>query len=159
MLKNAATVLIITASVGACAAPQVDMAAELEAVRARSEGIVAAESAQDIDGALAYWAPDGVALPANAPLVEGHEGLRELYGQFFVPSLKSFGSTTTHTEVSASGDVAWEYGINRLVFTGPDGDIVDLGKYLATWRKIDGEWYVAVVSFSSDAPPPAPTEQ
>ena len=55
--------------------------------------------------------------------------------------------------------MAWEYGINRLVFTGPDGDIVDLGKYLATWRKVDGEWYVAVVSFSSDALPPAPTEQ
>ena len=113
----------------------------------------------DIEGSLAFWAPDGVLLPPGAPPVVGHDALRELYGQFFAPNVKSFGSTTTHVEISESGDMAWEYGVNRLVLTGPDGDLLDLGKYLATWRKIDGEWFVAAVSFSSDAPAPVPTEQ
>ena len=160
MHRNITTVLLVVAmSVVACAAPQVDMAAELEAVRARSAGIVAVESAMDIEGSLAFWASDGVALTPGAPPVVGHDALRELYVQFFAPPLKSFGSTTTHTEISESGDMAWEYGVNRLVFTSPDGDLLDLGKYLATWRKIDGEWFVAAVSISSDAPAPVPVEQ
>jgi hypothetical protein len=28
----------------------------------------------------------------------------------------------------------------------------DVGKYLVVWRKIDGEWRIAAVSFSSDGP-------
>ena len=159
MRRNSTILFVATTSIAACAAPQLDMEAELEAVRARSEGIVAAESAMDIEGSLAFWAPDGVALPPNAPPFVGHEALRALYAQFFNPSVKSFGSTTTHTEVSESGDMAWEYGINRMVLTSPDGDLLDLGKYLATWRKIDGEWFVAAVSFSSDALAPVPVEQ
>jgi len=73
--------------------------------------------------------------------------------------MKSFESTTTHLEMSESGDVAWEYGVNRIVYTSPDGALLDLQKYLATWRKIDGEWYVAAVSFSSDAAAPVPMDQ
>ena len=159
MLKNAATVLIVTTSLGACAAPQVDLAAELDAVRARSVGLVAAESAMDIEASLAFWTPDGIAMLTGVPLVQGTDNLRILYGQFFNETVKSFGSTTTHTEISQSGDMAWEYGVNRLVTSSPDGDLLDLQKYIATWRKIDGEWFVAAVSVTSDAPAPVPTEQ
>ena len=159
MRRNSISLLTLATSVMACTAPQVDMAAELEAVRARSAGIVAAESAMDIEGSLAFWAPDGIVMLTGAPLVQGTDNLRILYGQFFNETVKSFGSTTTHTEVSQSGDMAWEYGVNRLVTSSPDGDLLDLQKYIATWRKIDGEWFVAAVSVTSDAPAPVPTEQ
>ncbi len=159
MRRNSTTLFVAATSIVACAAPRVDMEAELEAVRARSAGIVAAESAFDIDGSLAFWAPDGVLLPADGPPAVGREAVRALFEQFFGPGVKSFGSTTTYTEVSERGDMAWEYGVNRLVLTTPDGDLFDLGKYLATWRKIDGEWFIASVSFSSDAPAPVPLDQ
>ena len=64
--------------------------------------------------------------------------------------------TTSHLEVSSADDLAYEYGINRMVLAGPDGDLLDVGKYLAVWKKIDGEWYVAALSFTSDAPAPVP---
>jgi ketosteroid isomerase-like protein len=49
--------------------------------------------------------------------------------------------------------MAYEYGINRFVFDTPDGPMEDMGKYLVVWEKTDGEWYVAAIAVSSDAPP------
>jgi len=145
------------ASVVACAGPRVDVAAETAAVRARSEGIAAAEAAQDTEAALAFWAPDAVAQPAGAPQVQGREAIRALYEQFFGSGqLKEFEGTASHLVVSQGGDLAYEYGVNRMVFIGPDGDLLDIGKYLAVWQKIDDEWYVAALSFTSDAPAPLP---
>jgi uncharacterized protein (TIGR02246 family) len=141
----------------ACAAgPQVDPAAEAEAIRARSAGIVAAEAAQDAERSTSFYAPDAVAQPAGSPQIQGRDAIRELYGHFFSGMLKDFEGITTEIEVAASGDLAYEYGINRMVLNGPDGDLLDIGKYLAVWRKLDGVWYIAALSFSSDAPAPVP---
>ena len=63
-----------------------------------------------------------------------------------------FEGTTTDLFVAASGDMAYEYGINRFIFETPDGPFEDYGKYLAVWTKIDGEWFIAALSFSGDRP-------
>jgi ketosteroid isomerase-like protein len=141
----------------ACAGPQVDVARETEALRARSEAIVVAEAAQDAEAALAFWAPNAVAQPAGAPQVQGHDAIRALYGEFFdTGQLKEFDGSAAHLEVSQGGDLAYEYGVNRMVFAGPEGDLLDVGKYLAVWKKIEGEWFVAALSFTSDGPAPVP---
>jgi ketosteroid isomerase-like protein len=141
----------------ACAAPQVDVAAETEAVRARSEGVVAAEAAFEVEEALAFWAEDAIAQGAEAPQIQGKEAIGELYRQYLESGmLKEFSGTTSYLEVSAAGDLAYEYGVNRFVLAGPEGDLLDMGKYLAVWKKIDGEWFIAALSFTSDAPAPVP---
>jgi hypothetical protein len=45
--------------------------------------------------------------------------------------------------------MAWDYGWNRAVY---EGSIEDEGKYLAVWKKINGEWKSVAISFSSDKP-------
>ena len=159
MRWSAVSLAVGAATTAACAGPQIDVAAETAALRARSEGIVAAEMAQDTEAALAFWALDAVVQPAGAPQVQGHDAIRTLYGQFFgTGQLKEFEGHSTHLEVSAGGDLAYEYGVNRMVFTGPEGDLLDMGKYLAVWKKMDGEWLVVALSFTSDAPAPEPVE-
>ena len=154
----AAAILSFAALSAACAAaPQIDLEAEAAAVRARSEAVVAAEAAMDADAAAAFWAEDAIIQPAGSPQAQGRSAIRELYGEFFGSGmLKEFSGTTSGLHVAASGDLAYEYGVNRMVFTGPEGDLVDNGKYLAVWKKIDGEWYVAALSFTSDTPAPVP---
>jgi ketosteroid isomerase-like protein len=143
-----------------CGAPQVDVVAEADAVRARGEGVVAAESAFDIDGALAFWAEDAIVQGAGAPQIQGIDAIRELYKLYFGSGqIKEFSGTTSYLEVSASGDLGYEYGVNRFVLTGPEGDLLDLGKYLLIWKKIDGEWFISALAFTSDAPTPVPLEQ
>ena len=120
-------------------------------VRARSEALVAAEAAGEWEKAVGFFAPDAVVQPANAPQVVGREATLELYQMF--PAIIEFEGTITEIVPAASGDMAYEYGINRLVFDTPDGPVEDLGKYLVVWRRIGGEWLVSAIAFSSDAPP------
>lgn len=126
-------------------------------LRARSEGVVAAEAAQDINGAVAFYADEAIIQSAGIPQVQGKEALAKLYRQFFEGGqLKDFSGTTTKLEVSQSGDLAYEYGINRMVFADPNGDLLDIGKYLAIWKKINNKWLIVALSFTSDAPSPTP---
>lgn len=158
MLRLARTLspLALALVLPACA-PSVDVAAETAALRARSEGVMAAESAMDINAALAFYAEDAVVLPSGAPLIRGKEGVRGMYDQYFGSGMiKSFSATITHLEVAPSGDIGYEYGVNRMVLNMPDGEMLDVGKYLAVWRKVDGQWYASVLSFNSDTPAPTP---
>lgn len=140
----------------ACA-PKVDIAAETAALRARSEGVIAAEKSQNIDAAVAFYAQDAIVQPAGAPLLRGRDAVRGMYTEVFGSgAVKAFESIPTLVEVAASGDVGYEYGVNRFTLSTPAGDMLDVGKYLVVWKKVDGEWYAAVLSFNSDAPAPAP---
>jgi ketosteroid isomerase-like protein len=128
---------------------------ELEAeVRTRSEMVVAAEMAKEWERAVTFFTPDVVVQPANAPQVQGLDALLHLY-ETALATMTEFESTNTDIVPAASGDLAYEYGINHFVFETPDGPVEDLGKYLAVWRKIEGEWYIAALAFSSDVSPPA----
>ena len=119
--------------------------------------MVAAEEAFNVPEALTYWAEDGIMQPAGSPQIEGKDAIRELYSQYFESGLvRKFSGVSSHMEMSAGGDLAYEYGVNRMVLAGEDGDLLDVGKYLAIWKKIDGEWMVAALSFTSDAAEPSP---
>jgi ketosteroid isomerase-like protein len=151
--------LLAIVALSGCAGTQVDMVAETEAVRARGEAIVAAEVAQDTEAALAFYSEDVIVQPAGSPQIQGRQAVRELYSSFFDSGqIKHFEGITSHLEVSKAGDIAYEYGINRMTLEGPEGDLLDVGKNLAVWKKIDGEWYVSALSFSSDAPAPVPVQ-
>ncbi len=121
---------------------------------------MAAEAAQDVDAAIAFWAEDAIVQPAGAPQIRGLEAIAGLYRQLFESGqLKEFSGTTSHLTVSQGGDLAYEYGINRMVLAGPEGDLLDVGKYLLVWKKVDGEWFIVALSFTSDAPAPVPVSE
>ncbi len=125
---------------------------EIEAeVRARTEALVAAEEAFDWETAVTFFAPDVVVQPANAPQYQGREAHLEIYRTF--PTMLEFEGIATAIVPAASGDMAYEYGVNRFVFDTPDGPVEDFGKYLVVWTKIEGEWFVTAFSFSGNAPP------
>lgn len=154
--RTTAGLVVLVLTLCACA-PKVDVAAETAALRARSEAMVAAEQRMAIDEALALYHPDAVILPSGAPSIRGRDAVREMYqGYFGSGMVKSFEASITHLEVAASGDIGYEYGVNRFTLNTPDGEMLDVGKYLAIWKKVDGEWYAAVLSFNSDAAAPTP---
>lgn len=135
----------------------VDVAKETEILKARSTALSNAEAARDIKKALEFWAEDAIVQPAGAPQVQGLEAVSALYHQVFDgPGLKEFSSTPSNLIVSKSGDLAFEYGVNRMVFQGPKDDLLDIGKFLGVWKKVNENWYVAALSFTSDAPAPVP---
>lgn len=149
--------LIALSLLSGCAGPRVDLAAATAAVRTRSEGLQAAEGALNTDAAIAFWAPDAIVQPAGSPQVQGRDAIRALYQSYFSGGkLKKLEGTTSQLDVSQGGDLAYEYGVNHMDFAGPKGDLLDVGKYLLVWKKIDGQWDVVALSFTSDAPAPVP---
>ncbi len=146
----------ILALLTACA-PRVDIEAESARVAARSDAIMAAEKAQDLEAAVAFYVADAVVQPSGAPLIRGRDAVRQMYSDIFGSgAIKDFQGTRSTLELAASGDLAVETGINRITLTTPGGDMLDVGKYLAIWKQVDGEWYVSMLSYSSDAAAPVP---
>jgi ketosteroid isomerase-like protein len=126
-------------------------------LHARSDGLQAAESAFDAQRATAFWAPDAVIQPAGAPAVVGRDAIGALYKGFFSSgAIKELRGTPSHVAMAKSGDLAYETGVNRIVLKTPNGDMLDMGKYLLVWKRIDGEWYASALAFTSDAAAPAP---
>lgn len=148
------TAAFLAVLLAACASetspPATDPAADEMALLTASDALVAAEMAGDTEGAVAHYDSDAVAQPAGMPMVQGVDGMRELYAEFFALPFE-FASERADVHLSADGTMAWEYGTNT--FTAEDGTTLS-GKYLAVWEKVDGVWKVAAISFSEDAPPP-----
>lgn len=157
MAKDVYTVLPSSEGSAETTKPEGELTAAMEAVRARSTACATAEAAKDIEGTLAFWAEDAVFQMPGAAQMRGREAIRGLYRIFF-SEIKEFSGTTSHITVSRGGDLAFEHGVNRMVYPGPQGDLLDVGKYLLVWKWIGDDWYVAALSITSDAPAPVPLE-
>lgn len=127
-------------------------------VRATTARVAAAEAARDVETALAYYASDALVHPPGAPPVVGHDAIRAMYTGFVELPFTAFESSTNDVQVAAGADLAFENGVNRFRFQGPQGPWEDVGKYLVVWRKEEAGWKIAALSFSSDDVPPGGTE-
>ena len=147
--------LVVSLLVVLGCAPAADIGPNVEeieaAVRARSSEVAGLEAARDYQTAITYFADDVIVQLADAPQIRGREPLLEIY-ETVLASTVEFEGTTTDVVAAASGDLAYEYGVNRFVFDTPDGRLEVIGKYLGVWRKIDGEWYITAIAASNDAP-------
>jgi ketosteroid isomerase-like protein len=156
-MKKLLLCFLVSASLIACTNQEtkVDIAAEEAAVRARTQALAAAEASKNTDASLAFFAEDAINQTPGNPQIQDLASMRKAYDGTWA-TIKSFKGTTSKITVSKSGDLAWEYGINRVVIGTPKGDLLDMGKYIVVWKKIKGEWYVSAVALSSDAPAPSP---
>jgi len=100
------------------------------------------------------YAEDAVALPPNAPRVEGKAGIRSFWGGVVASTPVTSVSLDTDTIVVAeSGELAYEVGRYSLGGSTLDGQSwEDMGKYLVVWRKVGTEWKLAADMWSSDQP-------
>ncbi len=135
--------------------PAANLALEGQRIREAAAALTRAESARDLERVLSYYADDVVAQADGAAATLGKPALRRHYQALFTSLLELAGSTSD-VEVATSGDLAWEQGVSRLTRRGPNGPVLEVGKYLAVWRKLAGEWRIAAIALTGDAPAPLP---
>jgi len=129
---------------------------EQQVIHQRSKELVAYETDKNIDAALSFYAEDAIIQPANSVQVQGKKAIANLYNQVFENApIKEFSGSTTQIVIAQCGDLAYEYGVNRIVLSADGADYLDMGKYMVIWKRLDNKWYVAALSFSSDAPEPS----
>ncbi len=136
--------------------PVTNVALERQQIRESAAGVAGAESARDLERVLSYYTDDVVAQAEGATATVGKPALRRHYQALFGSSFLELAASTTDVEVAASGDLAWEQGVKRLTRRGGSGPVLEVGKYLAVWRKAAGEWKIAAIAVSTDAPGPLP---
>jgi uncharacterized protein (TIGR02246 family) len=153
MLKNGTLLLALAVLFSACSqAPAIDLQAEKEQIRQLNQQWYAAENRKDLDAIMQQFLAEECILqvPGIEPL-EGHEAIRTFMEVFF-QSLVSVSGEPTQIVVSASGDLAYDWGATHAVLEGPEGRVDDEQKYLIVWQKVDGEWKAVAGSFSSNLP-------
>jgi len=104
--------------------------------------------------------PDVILMFSNAPLVRGSEQLRATYAEMVkIPGLLLHWVPTKIEVTSPTSAV--EYGTYTESFDTRGGKMRDAGNYVVIWKKIDGNWRVALDAPSSTVPMPAvlPAEQ
>jgi ketosteroid isomerase-like protein len=123
----------------------VDTAAEAAAIMALEREWSAKFQEKDIDWIVNLHATNGRQFPPNAEPVVGREALR---AQWAAMGALDASWEPTEAHVSASGDMAYDFGIATI--NTPEGPTQS--KYLVVWTREDGEWKVAVDMFSPNQP-------
>jgi uncharacterized protein (TIGR02246 family) len=128
----------------------INMEAEKAAIARQMKAVEGAENRKDLGTMLEAMTEDAILQWCGPHLLQGRDAVRQLYEEFF----KVFVSTrltTLGTEVAASGDMAWVYGIHVNELEGPDGRTKQPGKWICVMRKVDGAWKMAAISISEDS--------
>ena len=104
---------------------------------------VAAFAAKDIAAIENMMAPDALLLSPGAPAVQGAKAIAETWKGWSELANVAVTFGAERIEASASGDMAYDYGTYIFAFDGDKGRVIEKGKYIVVWKKIDGAWKVA----------------
>jgi ketosteroid isomerase-like protein len=107
------------------------------------------QTTKDLDKFMSYFASDATSYAPGAPAVTGTDGIRKLMGGIVGAPGISLTWTASKAVVSAGGDIGYTAGTYEE--SSPGG--TEKGKYVTTWRKVDGAWKVSDDIFNADAAP------
>lgn len=124
----------------------VDVSDEIMAV---NEKFMEAIKSGDVETLVSSYSADARVLPPNSPALEGTENIREMWKAMFQSGPMNLQLKTVTAE--AFGSTAIEEGRYNMLL--PDGQIVDTGKYIVIWKKVEGKWLLYRDIFNTSQPP------
>lgn len=93
-----------------------------------------------------------VLMPPGMPAVRGQDNIRGFWAQIWALNATL---QLTVENVEVDGNLAVDRGTWTWEQPGPDGSTIkDTGKYLVTWKKVNGQWKAVEDMWNSDNPPP-----
>ncbi len=128
-------------------------AADKSALGAGAAAWMEAFGAKDIDAMTAFYAEDAALLPPNAPAIFGRDAITATLQEMFVAGMSI---ELEDLEIKVVGNLGYKAGRYRT--TGEDGSLVDRGKYIEIWSKIDGNWVLHRDIWNSSVQPGVDTE-
>jgi|SRR5659263_204986 len=144
------TCIILT---GCTPAPKVNTVAEAEAIRNLEIQWTVANQTKDIAKVMTFFSPESVQMVPDKAIIVGLKSIQEDFILSFADTTMlwdTFSWTNDKVEVSASGDLAYISGTNRIKIKTPNGIVDYVGKGVDIWKKIDGEWKCVVGIWNSD---------
>ena len=144
--------LVLGAAASAVSAADTAASTDVTALQAVTQSWFQAYNAGDADAVTALFADDATLMPPDATAVSGKDAIHN----FFVVSIgvsQHEGSTINLTG-TPQGGVAGDWGWLSATDTVKDktGQVVDTGKFLVVFKKVDGKWVFFRDLWSSDKP-------
>lgn len=112
-----------------------DPAAEIEA---RVGAFEDAYGSGDPAAVADLYTADAMAMPPGGPIVEGRDGITQVWRGAMEGGLKAL--DLTPLEIEVQGDTAYEVGEFAGTMTSGGAETTVPGKYIVVWRREDGEW-------------------
>jgi ketosteroid isomerase-like protein len=106
--------------------------------------------AKDAAAVAALYADDARVMAPNAATAQGQAAAKDAFEGMIKSGL---GLKLANVEAVSAGNLG--HAVGTYTVTGPDGAVIDTGKYMETVRKTDGAWKITNDIWNSDAPPPA----
>jgi len=110
-------------------------AADKTALAAGAAGWIKAFNDKDIEAMTAHYAEDAVLLPPDAPAIFGRDAVLATMQEMFASGL---GIELEDLEIRVENGLGYKAGRYRL--HSEDGALIDRGKYIEIWTKVDGTW-------------------
>jgi ketosteroid isomerase-like protein len=160
-LRKAFSLMLIGLVMAACApqaeepqeVPQIDLAAEEQAVRDVNVRWLAMVNEKNTTGIAALFMADGRVLSTTTEPAVGQAAIQASMDEENAanPSRVSDWSAD-RVLVAGSGDLAVEFGSYSSTGGGADGTVEDWGNYVTVLRKVGGEWKIDTDSAYSTKP-------
>jgi uncharacterized protein (TIGR02246 family) len=133
-----------------------DSKSDEQAIRTISMKWMDLTKKHDSAASAALFADNGVSYSMNQEPFVGPAAIKKHFDEEFAQNPKEVVDWSTEkVEVSASGDLAVEYGKFNVSGLGPNGTESDMGKYITVYRKVNGAWKVTADIGTSTKPRPA----
>ena len=152
-MKRVTYLLLVLAACANPSNPAVDRERESRTIRDLNQQWSEATKAKDVERILSFYAPGATAAFPDKPAAVGVEALRTLWQHdLAIPGLLTLSWTPETIEVSASGDMASDFGRVLSEWETPSGIVKSTDKYLAVWKKVNGVWKVSYDTWNTNAP-------
>jgi ketosteroid isomerase-like protein len=137
--------VVACASPSPTPAPGPDLAAEERAIRAADSTWLAAAVAHDAAAEARMFADDGAAYRDQADPIVGPAAYQAYSAKYYVDNPKVAANWATRSiTIAASGDLAVQTGTFTETNAGPKGDTTRRANFVTVWKKVNGEWKVAI---------------
>ncbi len=103
----------------------------------------------DAEELAAIYTTDTQLLPPNSGMLSGRDAVRKVFQGMMDAGIQIKLQTV---EVESLGGTAVEIGNATVI--GPDGQTLDSGKYLVTWKKVGEDWKMHRDIWNSSLPQP-----
>ncbi len=116
------------------------------AIKAGNAKLMQALADEDAAAATNCYTADAQLLPPGAPMVEGHDAIKQYWTAGI--GAGAGGLKLVSGEVRDWDDEAYEVGTYTISLE--DGTVVDTGKYIVLWKRVDGVWKLHRDIWNSD---------
>jgi len=123
-------------------------AAVKSAIDANNKKFGAAIAAGNPAAVAGLYTDDAMVLPPNGEAMSGRPAIEKLFQMLVAAGIKEI--TLTAQEVEAHGDAATEVGAYSV--KDGTGKEIDRGKYMVSWKKVQGQWKLHRDIWNSNLP-------